>query len=271
MLPKILQLINEDYEIYRSVDQILEAGDWLGQLLTGKKACSASMASYKAMWTPKSGYAFETRLGELHPLLNGMVKAKLSGKIYFPGEKIGRLTAEWAERLGLKEGMAIGSSMIDAHAGIPGCGITRPGQMMLVIGTSTVQAVLENVSYQEKGIYGSVKDTVIPEYYTWESGIAAAGDVFQWFTSQCVPESYIRQAEREGEGIHKLLEKQAQTLKPGESGVMALEWWNGNKTPYIDSNRSGILVGCTLQTRPEETYPSTWRGNVRGSSSRRGN
>ena len=254
LLPKILEILNEDYEVYHSADQILEAGDWLGQILTGTRARSASMASYKAMWNKEEGYGLSQSFRILHPLLEDLTETKLSGEIYYPGECIGYLLPEWAARLGLTDRTAVSAGIIDAHAAVPGCGITKPGQMMLAIGTSTVQVILEDIPYMDEGVYGNVRDAVVSGHYAWESGIAAAGDTYQWFIEKCISAEYASAAEREREDIYRYLEKKAQILNPGAGGMLALEWWNGNKTPYMDSGRRGVMVGYTLSTKPEEIY-----------------
>ncbi len=254
MLPKAFQILKEDPEIYERADQILEAGDWLTLVLTGSRRRSASMAGYKAMWMEDEGYPGHDFLKALDPRLETYVEDKLTTDICPMGGRIGVLTEAWAETLGLLPGTAVGASIIDSHVGLPGCGIAKPGQMMLILGTSSVQLALSETPYSGEGVCGAVKGGIMPGYYALESGLAGVGDIFGWFVDNCVPASYKEAAKAEGLGIHEYLTRLAGKLAPGESGLLALDWWNGNKTPFVSVDLSGMIVGCTLATLPEEIY-----------------
>jgi L-ribulokinase len=256
-LPKVMQILEEDPEIYHAADTILEAADWLTLLLTGKKRRSFSMASYKAMWDGEK-YPSGKLLGAFNPGLERLVEEKMSAEIVPVGSRLGELNEEWAGRLGLFPGTAVGASVIDAHAGLPGCGITKPGRMMLIVGTSSVQAALSEKPYSGKGIMGGVKGGVkggiIEGYYALESGLAGVGDIFEWFITNAVPEQYRAMAKAEEKSLFRFLGELAEKKRPGESGLLALDWWNGNKTPYVNAGLSGVLIGCTMATRPEDIY-----------------
>jgi L-ribulokinase len=253
LLPKILEILEEDPEVYAAADQILEASDWLGQLLTEEKRRSASTAAYKAWWQETDGYPQDV-FTALDPRLGDLVPGKLAGDICPVGGKFGGLCAEWAEKLGLAPGTAVGCGIIDSHAGLPGCGITRPGRMMLIIGTSSVQAVLSEKPYSGSGIMGGVKDGIIPGYYALESGLAAVGDIFEWFITNALPASYQARAEAEGLNPFQYLSGLAAKYRPGENGLLALDWWTGNKTPFVDAGLSGLILGYTLSSKPEKVY-----------------
>lgn len=254
MAPKVFEMIEEAPEVYESADEILEAGDWLTRMLTGSHKRSCSMAGYKAWWNEREGYPSKEFFNAIDCRMKNFVEEKLSGEVCKIGEKIGLLSAEWAERLGLKEGIAVAPTIIDSHAGFPGSGISEVDQMMMVLGTSSVMIVLSDKPYSEKGICGGVRDAIVPGYYALESGLASVGDLFGWFVDNFVPMRYYKEAEEEQVSIHKLLSRKAGKLRPGESGLLALEWWNGNKTPYVDGNLTGELIGMTLSTKPEEIY-----------------
>ena len=254
LLPKILEVANDDPEIYEAADVFLEAGDWMTWVLTGTLKRSGNMAAYKAMWIPGEGYVPQEILDELHPCFANLVTEKLRGEVVRAGGKIGCLTKEWAEKLGLAEGIAVGPSIIDSHAGMPGSGIYRPGQMMLVLGTSSVELLLSDHPYADHGVVGCVRGAIMPGYYSLEAGLAAVGDMYGWFADRLCPASYKEAAEKMGMNLHQYLSHLASGMKPGESGLLALDWWNGNKTPYVNGNLSGILLGLNLQTRPEEIY-----------------
>jgi len=254
MLPKALQILDEDEEIYKTMDSFLEAPDWINFLLTGERKRSASTAGYKAMYFNEEGYPKKDFFREIDPRMENFIEEKCSGNISPMGSCFGTLKKEWAEKLGLAEGTAVGTSIIDAHAGLPGCGITAPGKMMLILGTSSVQAVLSDHPYSGNGIMGAVKGGIIPGYYALESGLAAVGDQLDWFVSRNVPASYRERAEREGKNIHSLLSELGEKLPAGGNGLLALDWWSGNKTPYVDGELSGMIVGLNMTTSPEEIY-----------------
>ena len=264
LLPKILQVLREDAQIYKAADVFLEAGDWLTWNLTGELRRSGNMAAYKAMWTPEDGYLPKEILLQLDPGFENLVEEKLRGEICPAGGCIGRLTPEWADALGLMPGIAVGASIIDSHAGMPGSGICREGQMMLVLGTSSVELLLSDKPYSSHGVVGAVRGAIMPGYYSLEAGLAAVGDMYGWFADGFVPSSYEMEAVSEEISLHQLLTEKAAALKPGASGLLALDWWNGNKTPYVNGDLSGVLTGLTLQTKPEEIYRALIEANAFG-------
>ena len=265
LLPKILEVAREDPQIYDAASVFLEAGDWLTWNLTGELKRSGNMAAYKAMWTPEEGYISQEILDRLHPSFQNLLTEKLRGEICPAGGRIGALNAEWAQILGLKEGIAVGASVIDSHAGMPGSGIYRPGQMMLVLGTSSVQLLLSDHPYAGNGVVGCVRGAIMPGYYSLEAGLAAVGDMYGWFSDNCVPSEYREKAEQKGMNLHQYLSLLAARQRPGASGLLALDWWNGNKTPYVNGDLSGLLVGLTLHTRPEEIYRALIEATAYGS------
>ena len=254
LIPKVMEILEEDPEVYEAADEILEAGDWLTRLLTGSHNRSCSMAGYKAWWNERDGYPEHEFYKKLNPALETFAEDKMPGKICPIGKVIGTLTEEWADRLGLYPGIAVAPTLIDSHAGFPGSGIYSDRQMMLVLGTSSVMAALNKKPYAEKGICGAVRDALVPGYYALESGLAAVGDLFGWFVDELTPASYKEEAGKAGLNLHAFLSRKAEQLKPGQSGVIALDWWNGNKTPFVNGELSGVLLGMTLHTKPEEIY-----------------
>lgn len=256
MVPKVLELLEEDPEIYDAASQILEAGDWITRVLTGSLQRSCSMAGYKMWWNHDEGYPDYEFFKSLNPKMEYFTDEKLPGSICRMGDRIGILNQEWSERLGLQEGIAVAPAIIDSHAGFPGSGITGCGQMMMVLGTSGVMLTLSDKPYSAKGICGGVRDGIVRNYYALESGLAAVGDLLSWFVEYFVPMSYYKEAEIHNMNIHTLLSRKASMIGIGESGLLSLDWWNGNKTPFVDANLMGTIIGMTLNTRPEEIYRS---------------
>lgn len=212
------------------------------------------MAGYKAWWNQREGYPNREFFAAVDPRMENFVEEKLPGKICNVGKAVGTLSYEWAERLGLKEGIPVASAVIDSHAGVPGSGISCEKQAMLVLGTSSVMVALNDKPYSQKGVYGGVRDGVVPGYYALESGLAAVGDLFAWFVENLVPMSYYKEANEQGLDIYGLLNVKAEKLKAGESGLLVLDWWNGNKTPFVNGNLTGSIIGLTLNTKPEQIY-----------------
>lgn len=126
--------------------------------------------------------------------------------------------------------------------------------MLLVVGTSSCHILNARRGLCVPGICGYVKDGVVPGFYTYEAGQAAVGDIFDWFVQNCLPAAYLQEATERRISPHALLREKAMRLHPGESGLVALDWWNGNRSVLVDAALSGLLVGLTLRTRPEEIY-----------------
>jgi L-ribulokinase len=201
----------------------------------------------------------------LHPSLANIYDTKLRGEVVSLGSKAGELSEEFASSMGLKPGTAIAVGIIDAHAGVPGVGVATPGKMVMVMGTSTCHMLLSEKEVHVEGISGVVEDGIIPGLFAYEAGQAAVGDIFAWFVKNNVPRALEDEAAELGIGIHELLEQKANRLQPGESGLLALDWHNGNRTPLVDTNLSGLILGQTLATKPEEIYRALIEATAFGS------
>lgn len=254
MLPKIWQVLEEAPEIYEAIDRFIEAGDWLVLQLTGKERRSSCNAGYKAIWDKKEGYPSPEFFAALHPRLKNVVGEKLSTDIYPTGSKAGGLTLQMAQLTGLKENTPVAVGIIDAHSAVPTTTVTKPGKMVLIMGTSTCHMLLSKEQKLIPGIPGVVEDGILPGYFGYEAGQAAVGDIFDWFITNCIPASYEREAKQKGLNIYRFLEEKARKLRPTESGILALDWWNGNRSILNNADLSGLLLGCTLNTKPEDIY-----------------
>jgi len=254
MLPKIWQVLEEAPEIYEATDRFIEAGDWLVLQLTRKERRSSCNAGYKAIWDKREGYPSTEFFAALHPRLKNVVEEKLSTDIYSTGSKAGGITPQMAQLTGLKENTPVAVEIIDAHSAVPACTVTQPGKMVLIMGTSTCHMLLSKEQKLIPGIPGVVEDGILPGYFGYEAGQAAVGDIFDWFKSNYISASYEREAKEKGLNIYRLLEEKASKLKPGENGLIALDWWNGNRSILNNADLSGLLIGLTLNTKPEEIY-----------------
>ena len=253
-LPKILETLECAPEVYAAADQFVEAGDWLTQLLTGERVRSACLAGYKYFWNKKTGYPSSDYLKAVDPRLEHLAEEKLQGTVRSPCTKAGSLTGEMAKKLGLRPGIAVGVPYIDAHAGLPAVGITEPGELLMIIGTSSCDMVMGQSAQPVPGICGVVEDGLLPGYYGYEAGQSCVGDLFAWFVEHCVPEEYAAEAAARQLSLHQLLTEKAERQKPGQSGLLALDWWGGNRSVLMDSELSGMILGMTLATKPEELY-----------------
>lgn len=253
MFPKLMEICEEAPEIFQAAERFVEAADWIPWVLTGTETRAASAAGYKALWNKKRGYPSEAFLKELHPMLEHAGE-KLGPGVLPQGSCAGHLTEEMAVRLGLSEATAVGVGCIDAHAALPSVGITGPGELLMIMGTSVCDILCGEEEREVPGTCGVVEDGVLPGLFGYEAGQPCVGDMLDWFSRRCVPAEYLEEAERKGLGIQQLLTEKAQRLSPGESGLLALDWWNGNRSVLVDSELSGLILGLTLSSRPEEIY-----------------
>lgn len=251
---KTLQILDEAPEVYDAADRLLEAADWVVWQLCGVETRNACTAGYKAMWSKKEGFPDKKYFAALDPRLENVVDEKMTRDIKSIGEKAGELTEEAAKWTGLKPGTAVAVANVDAHVSVPAATVAGPGQMVMVMGTSTCHMVLGEEEKQVPGICGYVEDGILPGLIGYEAGQSCVGDHFAWFVENCVPAAYEEEAKARQMNIHQLLEEKAAKLKPGESGLIALDWWNGNRSVLVDVDLTGLLIGATLLTKPEEIY-----------------
>ncbi|WP_269317913.1 ribulokinase [Exiguobacterium sp. KJ 601] len=254
MIPKVWQILNEAPAIYEAADQILEATDWVVSQMTGRVVRNSCTAGYKAIWHKQDGYPSIEFFKALDPRLENVVEEKLTRDIAPIGSKAGELTEAFAARIGLLPGTAVAVANVDAHVAVPAVGIAEPGKMLMVMGTSTCHILLGKDEQVVPGMCGVVEDGVIPGLMGYEAGQSCVGDHFEWFTETCVPGHYVEEAALKGIGIHQLLTEKAARQRVGESGLIALDWWNGNRSTLVDTNLTGVLLGATLLTKPEDIY-----------------
>ncbi|HZK39247.1 MAG TPA: ribulokinase [Clostridia bacterium] len=253
-IPKIWQLLDEAPEIYEKMDRFIEAADWIVMQLTGVETRNACCAGYKALWNKNTGFPSNEFFKALDPRLEHVIDEKFSRDILPLGARAGGITAQMATLTGLKEGTAVAVGVIDAHIFVPAVGISREGEMLAIMGTSTCHMMMSKVEKQVQGICGVVADGIMPGLYGYEAGQGCVGDHFQWFIDNCLPKSYYDEATKENLNIHKFLRQKCEGQAPGQSGLIALDWWNGNRSVLADADLTGMLVGMTLQTKPEDIY-----------------
>ncbi len=251
---KILHCLRVAPEVFDAAYTWVEHADWLPAVLTGTdapdkiKRCRCA-AGHKAMVNAEwGGYPDAAFLARLDPKL-GKLRETLGDKTYAVDSAAGNLTDEWAGKLGLTAGIPVAMGAFDAHLGAVGSGI-KEGVLVKIIGTSTCDMVVAPSSAKLPdipGICGIVDGSILPGFYGLEAGQSAVGDIFNWFVN------YLQPGGKEA-GSHQSLTEKAAKLKPGQSGLLALDWNNGNRTILVDQRLTGLLLGQTLHTRPEEIY-----------------
>ncbi|MBN1535386.1 MAG: ribulokinase [Anaerolineales bacterium] len=251
---KVLQILNDAPEIYQAADRLIEAADWVVWQLTGVETRNACTAGYKAIWSKREGFPSPEYFEKLHPSMKHVIQEKMSPDIRPMGEKAGGLSEQAAQWTHLKKGTAVAIANVDAHVAVPAATVTEPGRMVMIMGTSTCDMVLGDKERFVPGMCGYVEDGIIPGFFGYEAGQSCVGDHFAWFVEHCVSGAYELEAKARGVDIHKLLEEKVARLTPGESGLLALDWWNGNRSVLVDVDLTGLIIGATLATKPEEIY-----------------
>ncbi len=252
-MPKILEICREARDVYADTARFMEAGDWVMSTLVGEEVHGLSFAGFKAIYQD-GAYPSNDFMKALDEGLDGIVGTKLSTKIFPLDHKNFKLSAMGSELTGLNVGTAVAVTQLDAHAAMPAMKIIEDGALMLIMGTSGCHLTNSKSTHVVDGICGYVRDGVIPGLTTYEAGQAAVGDIFDWYVKNAVPYAYYEEAKARGISVHGLLMEKAEKLSVGQSGLLALDWWNGVRSTLDDSTLSGMLVGLTLQTKPEEIY-----------------
>lgn len=251
---KVLQVLEESPAIYDTAERFIEAGDWLVWRMTGVELRNATAAGYKGLWIKSDGYPDASFLRALDPRLGQLNETHLAAALAPAGTRAGGLTEEAAQWMGLRPGTSVSVATIDAHAAVPGAGVTTPGAMVLIMGTSTCHMLVGDRMQLVPGISGVAEDGIIPNFFGYEAGQAGVGDIFEWFVEHATPMEYHQRSLQSGRSVYDLLQEDAAKLRPGESGLLALDWWNGNRSVLTDAGLSGVLIGATLGTRAHEIY-----------------
>jgi L-ribulokinase len=253
---KILHCLRASPEVFNAAYTWVECADWIPAMLTGteapdKLAVGICAAGHKAMYNEDwGGYPDAEFLSQLDPKL-AELRARLCSHARTVECAAGGLTEEWARRTGLPPGIPVAVGAFDAHLGGIGAGIA-PGTLVKIIGTSTCDMMIVPVKQKPAdipGLCGIVNGSIMPGYYGLEAGQSAVGDIFNWFVS------YLQPGGRKA-GSHDRLSEAAAQVAPGGSGLLALDWNNGNRTILVDQRLTGLLLGQTLYTTPAEIYRS---------------
>lgn len=250
---KALQILQEAPEVYEAADRLIEAADWIVWQMTGVETRNACTAGYKAI-VQEGEFPSETYFGALDPRFANVVDSKMSRYFARLGDPAGALTPQAAAWMGLQPGIAVAVANVDAHVTVPAVGVTRPGTMVMIMGTSTCHMIMGDTLQEVEGMCGVVRDGIVPGLYGYEAGQSGVGDIFAWFVENGVPPQDHEAARAAGLDIHAYLEREAAKQKPGEHGLLALDWVNGNRSTLVDADLSGVILGMTLATKAYEMY-----------------
>jgi L-ribulokinase len=251
---KILHCLRTDPKVAAAAFSWVECADYIPAVLGGitdplRMKRSRCAAGHKAMFNDRwGGLPAKAFLAKLDPGL-AELRNRLYQKTYTSDVAAGGLTKDWAKKLGLRPGIPVAVGSFDAHLGAVGSGV-KTGRFVKIIGTSTCDVCVWPASKRlldVPGLCGIVDGSVLPGYLGLEAGQSAVGDIFNWFAGAIEPGGPKK-------GSHAALTRKAAALKPGESGLLALDWHNGNRTILVDQRLTGLIVGMTLHTRPEEIY-----------------
>jgi L-ribulokinase len=250
---KALQLLEEDPDIYRRTERWIEAADWIIWQLAGLETRNACTAGYKGIWQD-GHYPSREFLATLNPDFAGFADGKLVHPISPLGGRAGSLTAGAAKWTGLPEGIAVAVGNVDAHVTPPAADAIAPGQMVLIMGTSTCHVMNGDQLAEVPGMCGVVDGGIVAGRWGYEAGQTGVGDLFAWLAEHAAPPAYHEEAARRGVSVHDLLSAEAATQAPGEHGLLALDWLNGNRSVLVDHHLSGVVAGLTLATRAPDIY-----------------
>ena len=252
---KLLEIVEKAPEVYDAADEFIEASDWIVWQLVGHSRRNNSAAGYKAMWLKdKGGYPHFDFFKALHPKLEHMLDEKLGGlEVYEIGANAGGLSRKGAALTGLKEGTPVAVGIVDAHAAVPACGVIEPGRLCMVMGPRICHVLLAKERRDIEGVGGCVEDGIVPGMWGYEAGQTSGGELLAWFC-EALPTEIRLEADRRRLTVSRLMEERAAALKPGQCGILGLDWWNGNHCVLMDPQLSGMLLGLTTKTERHEIY-----------------
>ena len=250
---KALQVLEEDAEVYAAIDRWIEAADWIVWQLTGEESRNPCTAGYKGI-LQNGEYPSKDYLSELNPAFADFPSTRLEHPLTPLGARAGGLTEEAAQWTGLLPGTAVAAGNVDAHVSAPAAGAVGPGQLLAVMGTSTCHVMSSDVLAEVPGMCGVVDGGIIDGLYGYEAGQSGVGDIFAWWVRNNVPADYEHAARERGQSLHEYLTQLTAADPVGAHGLLALDWLSGNRSVLVDHRLSGVVLGLTLATRPEEVY-----------------
>ena len=250
---KALEILEEDPQVYRTMDRFVEAADWIVWQLAGVYVRNACSAGYKGI-RQDGEYPTREFLAAVNPEFTDFVTDKLDHPLGQLGERAGYLTAQAAAWTGLPQGIPVAVGNVDAHVTVAAADALESGQLVAIMGTSTCHVMNSEVLHEVPGMCGVVDGGILRGRWGYEAGQSGVGDIFAWFVKNCVPQSYERAAEAAGLSVHEYLTDLAARQHVGQHGLVALDWHSGNRSVLVDHELSGVMVGQTLHTTCVDMY-----------------
>lgn len=264
MYPKIMETLEEAPEIFDAAYRFMELSDWIVYLLTGNETRNSIMAFIHAQWDSQKGFPPNQFFKTLDERMDGLAAKKLGETVRATFEKAGGLTGKMAKKTGLPAGTAVAVGNSDGPVAIPGLGIVNEDTAALILGTSSNLMFLCREKIMISGATAAAGKGWMPGLFGYILGQSAVGDIFEWFINNLVPYRYYKEAEEDGVSIFEVLDRKVEKLKPGESGLLALDWFNGNRSILQNADLTGVLLGISLTTTPEEIYRALIEGTAFG-------
>lgn len=253
MLPKTLMIYREAPSVFESTELFLEQEDWIVSNLVGKVVRGAHVAGYKGGYREESiGYPPAKLLDKASSGFSAVLN-KLGHDFKSPGQLAGLLVEKWADRLKLPRELPVAVGNMDAHVAVLGAGVVEPNVIVAVMGTSVCDLLVSDKLAAVKGIQGVVRNGILPKMWAYEAGQAGVGDTYAWFVKKLMRNSECDPQRTVGE-IFRSLEEEAEDIPAAQTGIIALDWLNGNRSRLIDTQLSGVIVGLTVSTQPAEIY-----------------
>ena len=250
---KALQVLEESPEVYAFMRYWIEAADWIVWKLSGNYVRNICTAGYKGIYQDGK-YPSSEFLENLNPKFANFVSEKLEHTLGELGASAGALSQEAAEWTGLRAGIAVAVGNVDAHVTAAAANAVNPGQMVAIMGTSTCHVMVSDVLAEVPGMCGVVPGGIVSGMLGYEAGQSGVGDIFGWFANNYSSEEYQAKARSLGVDIHTYFSDLSAKQPVGAHGLIALDWQSGNRSTLVDHQLSGMILGLTLSTRPEEIY-----------------
>ncbi len=261
--PKALEIAIDAPDVYDSMDRFIEVSDWIVQWITGTRKRSSAMARCNSM-IRDDGMPTDEYYGGICSKASHLYRDKLACEYGSIGQPIGYLLPEVADLLGLQPGIPVAPAVVDSQAAVLSSGACCPGDMTFIVGTSGAEILLQKNFHAVKGIHISAFEAALPGLYSMGGGQSCLGDGFDWFVRNCIPYSYMQEAMRNKKTLHGLMMEKAGSLKSGPGRLLALDWWNGQRSPNFEFTLTGCILGMTLSTRPEEIYKAILEASAYG-------
>jgi L-ribulokinase len=237
------------------MDHWVEAADWVIWQLTGTYTKNVCTTGYKAIYQ-EGKYPSKEYLERLNPSFRDFVSEKVEWPIAQLGSKAGFLSKYGAEITGLNQGTAVAVGNVDAHVTAPAANATKPGQLVAIMGTSTCVVMVHDHLAIVPGMCGVVEGGITPGTWGYEAGQSGVGDIFGWFVNNFASGETALESKKGGKDLHSYLSDLAEKMPAGSHGLVALDWESGNRSTLVDHSLSGLIVGMTLATKPQDIYAS---------------